>query len=251
MTQIESKPTSSAVRADARQGRTDGGRAARPRELVDLEAELHGSWCHGTAVALGTRMSKRGKRQHRVARRHEALREAATSVTAADEVAPAVAPAAAPPVAPAVGAPSEPAHRRRRAFPWVLVGVGAALVLAIVVALTLGQPFDETAQVASPTIFCRRAGWRGDRSGDADPDESPTSLRSRRQPPRRSRPRRSRPLRLPRPEQHLRRRAHAAPPAPTAAPPPPPRRLPRRRLSSLSRGPDDSVAAFYRNVAGG
>ena len=51
ITQIESKPASSAVRADAGQRRTDGGRAARPRELVDLEPELHiRTWCHAPLV---------------------------------------------------------------------------------------------------------------------------------------------------------------------------------------------------------
>ena len=58
MTQIESKPTSSASRTMPRQRRADRRGAARPGERVDLEAELH---------------------RRRVPRRAAAMRSVATS----------------------------------------------------------------------------------------------------------------------------------------------------------------------------
>ena len=196
-------------------------------------------------------MSKRGKRQHKAAKRRAALREAATTVSAAQDVGPAVGPAVgrdvAPTVAPAVQPPAEPPQRRRRAFPWVMAGVGAAVVLAIAVALSLRQPVDESALSASPTIAVGVPGGEVIAQATPIPSSRPTAT-----PAATAAPTPVPPTAAPTP-------AATPPPQPTSAPtsqptsaPPPPAATPAPTAVVVAvAGPDDSVAAFYRNAAAG
>ena len=190
-------------------------------------------------------MSKRGKRQHRAIKRREALREAATSVSAAQDVAPAAAPAVASAVAPAAQAPAAPPQRRRRVVPLAIAGVGAALALAMSLALILRQPVDESAQIASPTIAVGVPGGEVIAQATPMPTNSPSvtpepTVASTPVPATAAPTPAATPAPQPTPA-----------PAPTSAPPPPSATPAPTAVVVAVAGPDDAVAAFYRNVAAG
>ena len=146
-----------------------------------------------------------------------------------------------PPVATTGTAEDDAPRRRNRAAIWAVAGF-AALVLAVGVLAALVAPADvgQVAATPSPTIFVGEPGGAVIPEAES-PTPSPTSTASPSSTPE------STPAPTPEPVVTV-----PPPPTPTPAPPAPPSLTPAPTAVIVAVAqPEDSVAAFYGNVADG